>query len=90
MPKMIKAYIQHIPKENSTTWENNSKRDTKRRLLEKFKQNIKDISKEPEFLYKVAYKVYLYKGGRRRLGTTKPSYQLRHQKEGVEYQASQR
>jgi hypothetical protein len=55
-PTVIKAYIQHVFKENSKIWENNSNRFT-----QIIQENSKDVSKEPEFLYKAPYKVYLYK-----------------------------
>jgi hypothetical protein len=36
-------------------------RKTQTDSLEQFKQNSKDACKEPKFLYKATYKVYLYK-----------------------------
>jgi hypothetical protein len=56
MPTMIKVNIQHVFKKISRS-EKTAQTDS----LEQFKQNSKDVSKEPEFLYKATYKVYLYK-----------------------------
>jgi hypothetical protein len=38
-----------------------SGKTTRKDSLEEFKKNTKDVSKEPKFLYKAQYKVYLYK-----------------------------
>jgi hypothetical protein len=45
-------YLKKIPKSGKITQKDS---------LERFKQNNKDESREPEFLYKAQYKVHLYK-----------------------------
>jgi hypothetical protein len=45
-------YLKKIPR---------SRKITRIDSLEQFKQNSKNVSKEPELLYKATYKVYLYK-----------------------------
>jgi hypothetical protein len=53
------------------------------------KQDIKDVSKEPEFLYKSTIQNVSLQRREMCPDTTEPNYQLRHQKAGDKYQAYQ-